>query len=173
MILAVYIFLGGILSFATGREPGAVLPGDLLRELLPLVIVICTFLLSYSLWDVMTVGVVKQQSKFLECRYNDLQITEQVYLAQRVQTNQLEQLPLFLIGSIGCGILVNGRVAAILALLWTILRRMYASTYRAGVGKTMEEMALARFTLPAYFISNSMLTATMIHAFRSLLSEYN
>jgi MAPEG family len=171
MILISYIILGSLISFLTGREPGT-LPEDVIREVAPALIVVCGFLTSYSLWDVLAVGTAKGEAKYLDKKYKDLhsQMPEEVHLALRVQTNQVEQMPLFIVGSLSCAIVVNGTVAAVLALVWAILRRCYASAYRNGVGKTMAEIGLGKYTIPAYFASHAMLMATIVHAVRCILS---
>jgi len=172
LILITYIALGCLISFLAGREPGT-LPENIVREVSPTLIVVCGFLTSYSLWDVMTVGVAKIKTKYFEKTYNDLsqqQMPEEVYLAVRVQTNQVEQMPLFIVGSLSCAIFVNGTVAAVMALMWAILRRCYASVYRAGVGKPLADIGLVRFTVPAYFVGHAMLMSVAVHSVRCLLS---
>merc|ERR1719199_2170095 len=129
-ILITYVLLGCAISFLLGREPGR-LPEDIAVELAPSIIVIGIFLTHYSLWDCMAVGAAKQEfqkswSGKIYREYNQLQIPEQVYLAQRVQSNQLEQLPVFLAGILSSAMLVNGLLAAIMGLAWTILRMRYA-----------------------------------------------
>lgn len=79
-------------------------------------------------------------------------------------------MPLFIVGSLGCAVMVNGRVAAVLALLWVLLRRQYASHYRCQVGKKLSDMGLATYTVPAYFLCNTMCMATAVQALRVLLS---
>lgn len=166
-----YIFLGSAISFLAGRVPGT-LPDNIHRELAPALLVVCGFLVSYSLWDVMGVGTAKARYKLVEKSYKDLpnQLPEEVYLAQRVQTNQVEQLPVFLVGSLSCALFVNGTVAGLLSLMWAILRRCYASAYRGAVGVPLQDIGLAKYTVPAYFISNSLLVASAVHALRALVS---
>jgi hypothetical protein len=170
VILITYIALGSLISFLAGREPGT-LPENICRELAPALIVVCGFLTSYSLWDVMPVGAAKAKAKYLEKRYTDLPVVmpEEVYLALRVQSNQVEQMPLFIVGSLSCSLLVNGVVAGVMALIWAILRRCYASAYRGGVGVPLADVGLSRFTIPAYFVSHAMLMAAAVHAVRCLL----
>ena len=93
---------------------------------------------------------------------------EEVYLAQRVQTNQVEQMTVFIVGSLGCALFVNGSVAGVMSLIWVVLRRCYASVYSNAVGIPTDDIGLAKFTVPAYFLSNGMVVATAIHAIRSL-----
>ncbi|CAJ1966375.1 unnamed protein product [Cylindrotheca closterium] len=171
-ILGSYVVLGTIVSFAFGREPGT-LPDNIIKEVSPALIAICGFLIRYSLWDVMAVGMAKGKMNCFYKRYDDLPAKwpEAVFLAQRAQTNQVEQLPVFIMGALGCAIVVNGTVAGVLAVIWAILRHMYAEAYRRGVGKSLEEIGLGRFTIPAYFASNIPLMATMIHAIRCLLAS--
>jgi MAPEG family len=172
VLLIVYLVLGGLLSFFAGREPGT-LPDNIHAELAPVLIVACGFLVSYSLWDVMEVGIAKQEAKYPERSYAQLcgkPEPERLYLAQRVQTNQVEQMPAFLFGSLSCALFVNGNVAGIMALAWAILRRMYASTYRKAVGApSMVAIGLVKFTVPCYFLCNSMLMASAVHAVRCLV----
>mmetsp|Transcript_38992 Transcript_38992/g.94279 ORF Transcript_38992/g.94279 Transcript_38992/m.94279 type:complete len:191 (-) Transcript_38992:2104-2676(-) len=171
-ILGAYLLFGTIVSFVFGREPGT-LPDNIIKEVSPALIAICGFLARYALWDVIAVGLAKQDAGLLGKRHQDLPAMwpEEVFLAQRVQTNQIEQLPAYIVGALGCAIVVNGTVAGILALIWAILRHLYAETYRAGVGKSMDEIGLSRFTLPSYFAANIPLMATMVHAIRCLLSS--
>ena len=84
-------------------------------------------------------------------------------------TNQLEQMPLFIVGTFLCAVFVNGKVAGVLSLLWSILRRLYASTYKAGKGKKLKDIGLAKYTIPCYFISNTMVMSVAIQVLRSFL----
>lgn len=168
-----YIGLGSLLSFFAGREPGT-LPENIPKELAPVIIVISSCLVSYSLWDVMAVGIAKGETNTLVGSYDQMcskKVPERVYLAQRVQTNQVEQFPVFLVGSIGCALFINGTVAGIMSLAWFVLRLAYASTYRNAVGvSSMSAIGLAKFTIPCYFLSNSMLMASAVHAVRCLVA---
>mmetsp|Transcript_9812 Transcript_9812/g.29242 ORF Transcript_9812/g.29242 Transcript_9812/m.29242 type:complete len:188 (-) Transcript_9812:258-821(-) len=168
-ILCSYLFLGSLVSTLAGREPGT-LPEDVVRELAPVIVVVCGFIVSYNVWDVMAVGVAKGKYSS-DLSYEDIprRLPEEVYLAQRVQTNQVEQMPGFLVGSLSCAFVVNGKVAAVLSLLWAILRRQYATTYRAAVGVPIGKIGLTKFTIPCYFLMNTMLTATAVHAVRALI----
>ncbi|KAL7534460.1 hypothetical protein ACHAXR_005888 [Thalassiosira sp. AJA248-18] len=173
-IFFTYSVLGAVLSFTFGRDPsGMLLPGDddFVRELAPTIIVICLFLVSYSLLDVMHVGIAKQRYGLASKTYPAIALNppEEVYLAQRVQTNQVEQLPGFLVGSIFFAILVNGKVGGVLSLLWATLRRMYASTYRASVGQPINKSGITKFTIPAYFVLNAMLMGTVVQCARALV----
>ena len=171
-IFLTYLFLGTVLSFCFGRDPGAPLPlaDELVRDISPTMAIISLFLVSYSLFDVMAVGAAKQKymygfskKKFGPWIHNP---PEEVYLALRAQTNQVEQLPGFLIGSIFFSILVNGTTGAILSLVWAVLRRLYASRYRSAAGKTIEESGIATYTIPAYFALNAMLMGTTVQCLR-------
>lgn len=170
-ILAVYITLGCLISFLAGREPGSLPENNIFREVAPVLIIVCGFLTSYSVLDVMAVGIAKIETNYhMNHSYKDLpNMPEQVYLATRVQANQVEQMPGFIVGSLGCALFVNGRVAGVLALVWAILRRRYASTYRGAVGVKFSEIGLSKYTIPAYFISNTMLMAIAIHGLRCLV----
>merc|ERR1712029_962720 len=160
--------LGTIISFLFGREPGT-LPDDIARELAPATIAVCGFLLSYEVWDVMAVGVAKERAIALKS-YKDIpdRMPEKVYLSQRAQSNQVEQISVFLVGTFGCALLVDGRVADILGMAWGVLRRLYAAAYRDGSGKNFKEMGLAKYTIPCYFIVNSMLMAVVVQSVRCL-----
>lgn len=177
-IFFTYSLLGAILSLRFGRDlssGGTLLPDItddklLVREVAPTFIVICLFLVSYSLIDVMHVGIVKAQHGIGSKPYPSvLSPPEEVYLAQRVQTNQVEQLPGFLVGSISFTILVNGRVGAVLTLVWAVLRRMYASTYRSSVGLSIDKAGITKYTIPAYFVLNAMLMGTVVQCARALM----
>ena len=168
-ILFVYILLGCLISFSTGREPGT-LPDEILFEVAPTIVVISAFLVSYSVWDVMAVGLAKARHGVFKS-YKDLpnRMPEEVFLAQRVQTNQVEQLPVFLVGILACAVLVNGTVAAVLGSIWAMLRRMYASVYRNSVGIPFADIGLQKYTIPCYFISNSMLMAAAVQSIRHMI----
>lgn len=168
-IFVVYTLLGTLLSFAAGREPGT-LPTDILLELSPTIIVVCLFITSYSLLDVMAVGVAKQKHglDFKIYGSSHLNPPEEVYLAQRIQTNQVEQLHGFIVASVSFSVFVNGKVGALLALIWAVVRRLYASAYRASVGKPIRMAGLSKFTIPAYFVLNSMLMGTVVQCVRTL-----
>ena len=176
-ILGTYAVLGGAISFGLGRTPGT-LPDDILRELAPAVLVIA-FFLYYSIGDVMGVGISKRKScnpnmpGMTYKEYGAITVPEQVYFAQRVQSNQVEQMPVFIVGTLGCAVYVNGSVAGIMGLLWCLIRIQYAITYRGSVGLKYEQAmkGITKFTIPAYFLSNSMVMATGIHALRCLLSS--
>lgn len=169
-ILFTYIVLGGGLSFLVGREPGT-LPDNLAVELAPATLVVCIFLTYYDLWDCMAAGQAKQKHGLKQ--KEDSIIPEPVYLAQRVQTNQVEQMPVFIVGMMACAIFVNGWTAAILGLLWTLLRIRYAFVYRGCVGLPYDQTMkrIGSYTIPAYFLCNAMLVAAGIHSLRALLNE--
>ena len=172
VILLTYVVLGAIISFSFGRTPGS-LPENIPHELAPSLIVICAFLTTYSTYDVMGVGIAKAKYKFGEKSYNDLTniLPEEVYLAQRVQTNQVEQMTVFIVGSLTCAIFVNGVVSGVMSLVWVILRRGYASTYRSAAGIPVSNIGLTKYTIPAYFMANGMVMATAVHAIRSLFQN--
>ena len=61
-IFSIYLGLGTLLSFGFGRDLATLPPADeWAREVSPTIIIICLFLTSYSLFDVMAVGVAKQK----------------------------------------------------------------------------------------------------------------
>lgn len=170
-LVVIFMFIGTLFAYLFGREPGT-LPDDIVKEVAPSVIVICGFLISYELCDVMGVGMAKGRRNIMEKSYKDLMQSkedEEVYLRQRVLTNQLEQMPLFIVGTFLCAVFVNGKVAGVLSLSWSILRRLYASTYKAGIGKKFKDIALAKYTVPCYFISNTMVMSAAIQVVRSFL----
>ena len=175
VLFLAYSTLGAALCYAFGRDPTSEppLPDDLIVEIAPTIIVICLFLVSYSLVDVMEVGKAKIKAGLVHKKYpaSALNPPEGVYVAQRVQMNQIEQLPGFLIGSICFTVLVNGKVGAVLSLLWCITRRLYASTYLASVGKPMMQAGLTTYTIPAYFILNSMLMGAVVQCCRISISK--
>ena len=172
-IFFTYLFLGALLSFCFGRDPGTPLPpgDDLAREISPTIAIICLFLVSYSLLDVMAVGAAKQKYVFSTKKFGSWAHNppEEVHLALRAQTNQVEQLPGFLIGSISFSIFVNGTVGVVLSLAWVVLRRLYASRYRSAIGKTIKESGIATFTIPAYFALNAMLMGTAVQCLRTVI----
>jgi hypothetical protein len=171
-ILLTYVVLGCIISFTCGRTPGT-LPTNIVKELAPSLISICIFLSTYSTYDVMGVGIAKEKFQYGEKKYKDLSVSvpEEVYLAQRAQTNQVEQMTVFVFGSLSCALFVNGIVAGIMSLIWVVLRRGYASAYRKAVGVPVSHIGLARYTIPAYFMSNGMVMATAVHVMRSFHSD--
>jgi len=177
-IFGTYGMLGAAISFLLGREPGT-MPENILVELAPSIAVIMFFLMYYEIGDVMAVGFAKRQTAgtFSDYKanatydkYSVEPLPELVYLAQRVQTNQVEQMPVLIVGTLGCALYVNGTVAAILSLLWSLVRIQYAITYRGAAGleyrHTMK--AIVKYTIPAYFLANAMVMATLIHALRCL-----
>mmetsp|Transcript_6826 Transcript_6826/g.10664 ORF Transcript_6826/g.10664 Transcript_6826/m.10664 type:complete len:194 (-) Transcript_6826:2670-3251(-) len=169
-LVTVFTLQGAALSFLFGREPGT-LPDDIVKELAPSIVVLCGFLISYELCDVMSVGMAKGRNGILEQTYRDLPVKEdeEVYLRQRVLTNQLEQMPLFIVGTLLCALLVNGTIAGIMSLSWVLLRRMYASTYKRGGGMKLKQIGIAKFTIPCYFICNTMVAASGVQAVRGYM----
>ena len=168
-IFFTYLVLGSIVSFGFGRDPAAKFPENLHAELAPTIVVVALFLMSYSVWDVMAVGLMKLNNNYSSHgTYNEMEVKmpEEVFLAWRAQSNQVEQMPVFLVGSLSCAFFVNGNVAAALSLIWVILRRLYARTYRKSVGVPFEKMGLGQFTIPAYFTVNTMLASAAIQAAR-------
>ena len=168
-ICCTYVVLGAIVSIYFGREP-VTLPEDLIKELGPTLTVVIGFIISYNIWDVMAVGAAKGNARWGSIPYNELpnKLPEEAYLAQRVQTNQVEQFPGYIVGSLSCALVVNGKVAAILALMWAILRRVYATTYRNSVGVPVGKIGLAKLTIPCYFLMNTLLMATAVHCVRAM-----
>merc|ERR1711933_200493 len=180
IILISYLVLGTIAAFVFGRDSLLQQPGIsttyLLLELAPTLIVIAVFLVSYSVYDVMGVGIAKLKTGYnITGTYKDTMeraTPEEVYLAQRVQTNQLEQMPNFIFGGISCAVFLNGTVAVILSMIWVILRRRYATVYRNAVGIPFDKIGLTKYTIPAYFVSNIMLISSAVQAARLLAKSY-
>ena len=166
VILGVYTVIGSILSFSVGHTPGR-LPDSVLAEVCPSIAVICFFLCTYSVYDVMACGVVKAKHRiFLKERSSPKDLPEEVFLAERAQMNQVEQLPVFLVSTMCFSVLVHGKVGALLALVWCILRRLYASRYRNSVGIPIDKKGLSNYTIPCYFLVNAMLMGSVVHALR-------
>eukprot|EP01082_Thalassiosira_pseudonana_P000661 g617.t1 g617 contig10:400585-401190(-) len=168
-----YLLIGAFLSFTSGRDPSQPLsPEDLIDGLVPTIVVICLFLVSYSLYDVMAVGGEKMKHGLTDktyASYSASKLPEEVYLAQRAQLNQVEQMTSFVVSSISFSLLVNGKLGAVLSFIWTVLRRYYASKYRAAAGKRFDQMGLGAYTIPAYFIMNGMLMGSVVQCVRILL----
>jgi uncharacterized MAPEG superfamily protein len=164
-IFALYVVLGTAASFLAGEDPGT-LPDEIVRAICPSIGVISMFLISYSVLDVMASGLSKVEHMPKDYKYFPSRLPEEVFLAERAQMNQLEQMPLFIFGTLSFSLLVNGRVGAILALAWAILRRLYARAYRRSVGVPFNTKGLATYTIPCYFIVNTMLMGSAVHALR-------
>ena len=166
-LITVYGILGFAASFFFGHDPGDI-PENIVAELCPSIIVICIFLVTYSVYDVMGCGIAKARHQNLAKKYDDspARVPEAVYLAERAQANQVEQMPSFLVSTICFSALVNGKIGAVLAMLWSILRRLYAAKYRSSVGIPLNQKGLAAYTIPCYFILNTMLMGSAIHAIR-------
>mmetsp|Transcript_19041 Transcript_19041/g.44606 ORF Transcript_19041/g.44606 Transcript_19041/m.44606 type:complete len:184 (-) Transcript_19041:727-1278(-) len=168
VLFLVYTGLAFLIVFLFGKKDPS--NQDFVQELAPVVVVTCGFLVSYELLDVMAVGAAKLKTKCYDPpRSSDEINQEEVYLAQRVQTNQVEQISPFLIGSYSCALLVDGKVAGVLAMFWVILRRAYAVTYRASIGIPVSKAGLAKFTVPCYFILNAMLMSSVIQSARMMI----
>lgn len=172
-LFTVYGVLGAVLSFLFGHTTPGSIPENLenlVAEICPSVIVVCLFLVSYSVYDVLACGLAKAAHLDEAKKYDDTpastRVPEAVHLAERAQANQVEQIPSFLFSTMCFSILVNGKVGAVLSLTWSVLRRMYASKYRSSVGIPLNEKGLTLYTLPCYFIVNSMLMGSAVHALR-------
>ena len=175
VILAMYIGLGAAISFLTGREPGT-LPDNLLHELAPSVVVLTIFLTYYELADCLGTGIckgehLKARANMLYKQYAALPEPEACFLAQRAQTNQVEQMNVMIVGTVACAIYVNGYTAAVLAGLWSLLRMQYSQTYRKSLGLEYGRVmkGISAYTIPCYFLANAMLVSAGIHAVRCLL----
>jgi uncharacterized MAPEG superfamily protein len=114
VILCIDLVLGSLASFLLGREP-TTLPENLVAEICPSIIVVCAFLISYSLFDVMGSGIAKTEVGLPYMDYKDIpsKLPESAYLAERAQMNQLEQMPSFLVGILCFSVLVNGTAGAV------------------------------------------------------------
>ena len=97
---------------------------------------------------------------------------EPVKLALRAQTNQVEQMASFMVSTLSFSFFVNGMVGGIRGLLWVTLRMMYTSTYRASVGVNWDKKGLGTYTIPCYFLLNSMASATALHMLRYAAGRY-
>ena len=71
----------------------------------------------------MAVGDAKAKTNFSKLPYGS-PMPEEVYVALRAQTNQIEQLPTFLVGSFLFSLTISGHVGAGLSLGWIVLRRL-------------------------------------------------
>ncbi|CAE7909779.1 rnf111-b, partial [Symbiodinium necroappetens] len=166
-LLGAYTGLGAILSVFFGRTPGQ-LPQDIVAEMWSTFVVLGLWSATYSVYDVMGVGVAKQKHDLHKMSLKDRPTTEpeEVKLADRAQMNQVEQVTPFFAGALMFGFLVNGKVGGILSLIYFTLRRLYCSTYRASVGKSLEGAGLIKYTVPCYFILNGMNMAVVVHMAR-------
>lgn len=175
VILFIYVFLGAIASFFLGREPGSIPEGsEFVAELCPSIIVMCIFLTSYSLFDVLGCGLAKAKAGLPDLDYKDIpaRLPEEVFLAERAQANQVEQMPCFFVGIICFSTLVNGKAGALLGLIWVIIRLVYADRYRKSVGKKFKDKDLGPLTVPCYFILNTLLMGSAIHALRWMIATW-
>jgi hypothetical protein len=120
----------------------------------------------------MAVGIAKEIFKYREMKYKDLPsaMPEEAYLAQRVLTNQVEQMTVLVVGSLSCALFVDGKISGVMSLVWVMLRCGYALIYRKAIGVPVSKIGLTKFTIPAYYMSNGMVMATTVHAIQSLLS---
>ncbi|CAK9068803.1 unnamed protein product [Durusdinium trenchii] len=166
-----YFVVGSALSFLVGRRPGT-LPEDLVGELAMPCVVLAFWVITYSLLDVMAVGQAKHKHNMVTKTYKDLPGTEpeEVYLAQRAQTNQVEQMASFFVSTLMFSVLVNGRIGGLLSLIYLVLRQFYAMTYRAAVGISIEDSGLTKYTIPCYFLLNGMAAAVVVHMTRYALT---
>jgi uncharacterized MAPEG superfamily protein len=172
-LYSTYGVLGSLMSFLCGRGPGVYADNveSILSEVFPSVMVICVFLTSYSVEDVMLCGIAK--AGYMAKNYKDIpaQMPEEAFLAERVQVNQVEQLPSFITATLCFSVLVNGRLGACLAMIWAILRRFYASRYRNSVGIPLDKKGLSMYTVPCYFILNVMLMAVVVQGLRWMVHD--
>ncbi|CAK9032189.1 TPR repeat-containing thioredoxin TDX [Durusdinium trenchii] len=170
-VLFMYFVVGSALSFLVGRRPGT-LPEDLVGELAMPCVVLAFWVITYSLLDVMAVGQAKHKHNMVTKTYKDLPGTEpeEVYLAQRAQTNQVEQMASFFVSTLMFSVLVNGRIGGLLSLIYLVLRQFYAMTYRAAVGISIEDSGLTKYTIPCYFLLNGMAAAVVVHMTRYALT---
>lgn len=173
IIFITYSILGLILSYAFGPDSSETnrTVDYVTKELAPTIAIICLFGVSYSLLDVMGVGIIKAKHGIGDKAYTPSMVTnvpEEVYIAQRIQTNQVEQLPSFIVASLSFSFFVNANVGAVLTAVWVVLRRLYAVVYRSSVGKPLGQSGINRLTIPAYFVLNAMLMGTVVQCIRSL-----
>jgi len=176
-LLVFYTVIGALLSFGFGKEIRTLAATTItLEEIIPTILVISLFLMSYSMLDVIAVANARanhghgSQSKTFDPMVKNP--PEDVHLALRAQANQVEQLPIYLVAALSFSLLVNGTVGAILSAIWAILRRFYAKAYRSSVGKTWEESGVSNYTVPAYIVVNSMLMGTVVHCVRFFSWEW-
>jgi len=137
-------------------------------ELAPPTIVVCCFVIAYSLCDCVGVGKARWSVGWNELTQDKLpaKMPEEFHLAHRAQMNQVEQFAGFVVGTMSFAVVVNGRVAAALSLCWVVLRIMYGHTYRHAFGKSINESGLQKFTVPCYFLLLSMASGTVVHILR-------
>ena len=72
----------------------------------------------------------------------------------------------FMAGSLMFSFLVNAKVGGVLSMMYLILRRLYCSTYRASVGKSLADAGIVKYTIPCYFLLNGMNMAVVVHMLR-------
>lgn len=160
IIVGVYFVLGAMLSYGFGRTPGTVN----VEELRFTAVVLAAFFVYYSAYDVMAVGAARRRTN----TFGRKTPPDELDCAMRVQANQVEQFVPFVGSSILFSLFVNGQVGGLLAATWAVLRAMYAVKYRASVGIDFLSKGLTAYTIPCYFIVNTMSTAIIVHIVRSL-----
>lgn len=154
IFFALHTGLGLWASTFCGRTVGTTAS---LLELRPTVAVVCLFLASYQTFDTMAAGMAKQEAGLQDIKQGDIKHNEKAYLAQRAQSNQVEQMPVFIVSSLAFSAFVNANIGALLASAWTILRTKYALAYRSSMGKTFHESQVTKYAVPCYFINGTML----------------
>ena len=164
-VLVVYAALGAALSFGCGREPGT-MASEFEDFALPAV-AMSLFVALYSLYDVMGVGILKAEKKAFDKKRDE--VDEDIDLANRALTNQVEQMAAFFVTTALFALFVNGPVGGLLASLWVLLRRGYAMRYRSSVGVPFMAKKLGQYTIPCYFILNSMALAVVVQIARATI----
>eukprot|EP00438_Fugacium_kawagutii_P027062 Skav214853 [mRNA] locus=scaffold16:265074:268650:+ [translate_table: standard] len=166
-LLFMYFVVGSALSVFTGRRPGS-LPENVMAEMAPSFVVLSLWVMSYSVLDVMGVGVVKMKYNLQSKLYKDYPTTEpeEVHLAGRAQMNQVEQMASYIVTTLMFSFVVNGRVGGLLSFIWFVLRELYAATYRKAAGKSLQDAGVVKFTVPCYFILNGMAASVVVHLCR-------
>ena len=89
-IFFMYSLLGVFLCFAAGRTPAGALPDDVVAELWLPVLAVSFFITTYSVFDVLGVGIVKEKYKITEKKAAEQAIAtspEELILAQRAQVS--------------------------------------------------------------------------------------
>ena len=79
---------------STLQELNIVDDNEIIIQVCPTITIICIFLTSYSIYDVMAAGTIKAKYGYMDKDYKDISsnssLSEEAYLADRAQMNQIE-----------------------------------------------------------------------------------
>jgi hypothetical protein len=127
-----------------------------------------TLAASMYAYDLMQVGGSRQKFKLWDTylKADAAKLPIEYVAACRAQTNQTEQLVVFVPALFLGTLFFNARVSGALGIVWVLVRTAYAEHFRSSTALAFKDKGLGKFTIPCYMIISTLHIAAVFNVLR-------